>query len=142
MSYSGRCACGAVTIAIMAEPVTTRQCWCRQCQKIAAGGPTHNAIFPLEAMTLTGERAQNSYVAASGATLTHEFCASCGTHVLAHSSARPHLRTIRFGMLDEGHGLKPAVAIWLDDAPDWALIDPKIEHYRRQPPAPGAASQS
>jgi hypothetical protein len=135
--YTGRCTCGAVTVEIEGEPVTTRQCWCRQCQKIASGGATHNAIFPLEAITLEGTRAQSSYVAASGNTLTHEFCATCGTHVLAHSSARPHLRTIRLGLLDEGHGLRPAVVIWLEDAPAWAVIDPDLEHWARQPPPPG-----
>ncbi|VWX51530.1 GFA family protein [Novosphingobium sp. 9U] len=134
--YTGRCNCGGVTVAIDAEPVTTRQCWCRQCQKIAAGGPTNNAIFPLEAITIAGARAQSSYVAASGNTLTHEFCATCGSHVLAHSSARPHLRTIRMGMLNEGHGLAPAAAIWLDDAPAWAHIDPALERWDQQPPAP------
>ena len=135
--YTGRCNCGAGTVEIDAEPLTTRQCWCRQCQKIASGGPTQNAIFPVEAITLAGTRAESSYVAASGNTLTHEFCRTCGTHVLAHSSARPHLRTLRFGLLDEGHGLRPEAAIWLDDAPQWAHIDARMEHWPQQPPAPG-----
>jgi hypothetical protein len=142
VTYTGRCNCGAVTAVIEAEPVTTRQCWCRQCQRIAAGGPTHNAIFPADAVAVSGERAQSSYVAASGNTLTHEFCATCGTHVLARSSARPQFRTVRMGLLDEGHGLKPAAAIWLDDAPDWAFIDPTLERWAQQPPAPGQAPGS
>ncbi|MBB4856742.1 hypothetical protein HNO88_000039 [Novosphingobium chloroacetimidivorans] len=136
MTYTGQCSCGAVMIAIEGEPVTTRQCWCRQCQKIAAGGATNNAIFPLEAITIEGERAQSRYVAASGATLTHEFCLACGTHVLAHSSARPLLRTIRLGLLDEGHGLAPAAAIWTSEAPAWAVVDPALEQWPQQPPPP------
>lgn len=138
MTYTGRCNCGTIALKIEAEPVTTRQCWCRQCQKIAAGGATHNAIFPAEAVTITGERTQNSYTAASGSTLTHEFCPICGTHVLGRSSARPQFRTIRLGMLNEGHGIRPAAAIWLDEAPDWAVIDPALEHWPQQPPPPGA----
>lgn len=137
--YTGRCNCGGVTLTIDAEPVTTRQCWCRQCQKIASGGPTHNAIFAVDAVTVTGERSQSSYKAASGNILTHEFCPTCGAHVLAHSSARPHLRTMRLGMFDEGHGLKTAAAIWLDEAPDGAFIDPSMEHWPQQPPPPGQA---
>jgi len=141
MTYTGRCNCHAVTIAIAAQPVTTRQCWCRQCQKIAGGGATNNAIFPAEAVAINGEHAQSSYVAASGNTLTHEFCASCGTHVMAHSSARPHLRTVRLGMLDEGHGLSPAAAIWLDEAPAWATIAPDMERWPQQPPAPASPAE-
>lgn len=142
MTYTGRCNCGAVTLSIDAEPVATRQCWCRRCQKIAAGGPTHNALFPIEAIILTGETAHNSYTAASGNTLTHEFCPRCGTQVLGHSSGRPKFRVIRFGVLDEGHGLKPTAAIWLDDAPEWAMIDPAIEQWPQQPPAPGKPATS
>ena len=134
--YTGQCNCGAVTVTIDAEPIGTRQCWCRQCQKIAGGGATHNAMFPTAAVTITGERAETSYVAASGNTLTHEFCPSCGSHVLGRSSARPQFRTIRFGMLDEGHGLRPQVAIWTDEAPEWAVIDPAMERWPQQPPPP------
>ena len=136
MTYTGRCNCGAITVAIEAEPVGTRQCWCRQCQKIAGGGPTNNAIFPAAAVTLNGKTRQHGYVAASGNTLTQEFCGDCGTPIMAHSSARPHLRTVRLGLLDEGHGLAPNAAIWVKDAPASARIDPELEQWPQQPPAP------
>lgn len=136
MSRTGRCACGAVTVTIEGEPVGTRQCWCRQCQQIAAGGPTHNAIFPAEAVRFTGPLGSSSWRAASGNTLTHWFCQSCGTQAYAQSSARPHLKTVRFGMIDEPHGLRPDVAIWTEEAPAWACIDPALEQYAQQPPAP------
>ncbi|WP_404481021.1 GFA family protein [Novosphingobium sp. BL-52-GroH] len=134
--YTGACNCGAVTVTVCAEPVATRQCWCRQCQRIAAGGPTNNAMFPTEAVTITGARADHAYVAASGNVLTHEFCAACGTPVLGRSNVRPQFRTIRLGLLDEGHGLSPAMAIWTDEAPPWAVIDPNLERWPGQPPAP------
>ena len=136
MRYSGKCACGAVTASIDGEPVAVRQCWCRQCQRIAAGSPTNNAIFAFEGMTFAGDLAEFSYVAASGNTLTQSFCGTCGTPVVARSSARPRFRTIRLGFLDPGHDLKPTVAIWTDDAPAWAAIDPALEKVARQPSPP------
>ncbi|WP_408590378.1 GFA family protein [Novosphingobium sp.] len=136
MGYTGKCACGAVTLNIGAKPATTRQCWCRQCQTIAAGGPTHNAIFPAEAVAIEGTLGAASWTAASGNTLTFHFCASCGTQVYGQSSARPHLKTVRFGVLDQPHDLKPEVVIWTQDAPDWAQIDPALEQWPQQPPAP------
>lgn len=138
MTYTGRCACGRVTLAIAGEPIQTRQCWCRQCQQIATGGPTHNAVFPAEAVVITGELAGNSYVAASGNTLTAWFCPSCGTQVFGQTTARMHLRTVRFGAIDEPHGLRPQMAIWTDDAPAWAVFDPAMERFPRQPPPPPA----
>jgi hypothetical protein len=138
--YVGRCACGQVNVTIDTEPVATRQCWCRQCQRLAAGGPTHNAIFAAGAVTLTGETRENSYVAASGNTLTHEFCPSCGTPVLARSSARPQFRTIRIGLLEPDTALRPTMAIWTADAPEWARIDPALEQHSGQPPPPSVPS--
>ena len=139
MSYTGRCACGAVTLQITAKPITTRQCWCRQCQKIAAGSATNNAILPAEAVHIDGTLAASSWTAASGNTLTFYFCPACGTQVYAQSSARPHLKTVRFGMLGTGHGLRPQMVIWTADAPDWAQIDPSLPQYPGQPPAPPKA---
>jgi hypothetical protein len=136
MPYRGRCACGAVTAEIAGEPVATRQCWCWQCQQLAAGGPTHNAIYRLADVTLVGELATRAYVASSGNTLTQSYCASCGTPVLAQSSARPQFRTLRFGFLEPGHGLAPQMAIWTDEAPAWAVIDPRLARFPGQPPLP------
>lgn len=136
MTYGGRCACGAVCATIDAEPVAVRQCWCRQCQQLAGGAASTNAMFPTDAVTLTGELSTHSYVAASGNTIHHGFCGRCGTPVWGYSDARPHFRAFRVGFLDADNGLKPQMAIWLDDAPDWAAIDPGLEQFPRQPPAP------
>lgn len=137
--YTGRCLCGAVTLRANAGPVATRQCWCRQCQSLAAGGPTNNAIFRVDDVTVEGELGQSSWQAASGNTLTFRFCPECGTQVYGQSSARPHLMTIRIGMFDQPHDLRPEMVIWTDEAPDWAVIDPELECHPRQPPAASLA---
>jgi hypothetical protein len=140
--YSGHCACGAVSLRIAGPAVATRQCWCRQCRRIAAGGPTHNAMFHTGDLTISGTLTAHGYVAASGNQLSQWFCPACGTHVMGESSARPQFRTIRIGVLDEPHDLAPAMAIWLDDAPGWAVIDPALEQHRRQPPPPVARPEN
>jgi hypothetical protein len=136
--YSGRCACGSVAATIHGEPQAVRQCWCRQCQQIAAGGATTNAMFLCADVEMTGELATHSFTAASGNTLTQSFCPKCGTPIMGQSSGRMHLASIRFGFLDEGHGLAPSAAIWLVDAPQWATIDPSLERFDRQAPPPAA----
>lgn len=138
MQLSGRCNCGAVTAEFAASPLQTRQCWCRQCQKAAAGGPTHNAMFRTKDVALSGTPASWSYVADSGNTLTQSFCPACGTPVFAQSSARPQFMTFRLGFLDEPHGLAPEMAIWTDDKPAWAPLDPELPSYPGQPPAPAS----
>jgi hypothetical protein len=134
--YHGQCLCGAVQLSFSAEPVAVRQCWCRQCQTLASGGPTNNAIFPSEAVALTGALGASTWQAASGNTLTFYFCPSCGTQIYGQSSARMHLKTTRLGVIDQPHGLRPQAAIWTDDAPAWAVIDPALEQWPQQPPPP------
>lgn len=135
MMFHGKCNCGAVRASIAEAPLQVRQCWCRQCQKAAAGGPTHNAMFRTADVSLDGETARWDYLAPSGNTLTQHFCAGCGTPVYAQSSARPQFMTFRLGFLDGDHGLSPQMAIWTDEMPGWATLDPALERHPGQPPA-------
>ena len=136
MGYTGQCACGAVRLTINAPALTVRQCWCRQCQQIAAGGATHNAIFKDEDVTITGTLGTQGYTAASGNRLELHFCPSCGCHVSGQSAARRHLRVVRLGAINQPHDLRPRAIIWTDDAPEWAVFDPALEQFPGQPPAP------
>jgi hypothetical protein len=140
MGYTGKCACGAVTLTITAAPLATRQCWCRQCQTIAAGGATNNAIFPADSVHIEGALASSTWPAASGNTLAFHFCPACGTQVYGQSSARPQMKTVRFGVIDQPHDLAPQAVIWTADAPAWAVFDPALDHFERQPPAPATPS--
>ncbi len=137
MAFTGSCACGAVGVQIQGQPLTVRECWCRQCQKLASGGPTRNGIFLTADIAMSGSVASNSRIAASGNELTWSFCAACGTQLSGASSARPEMRAVRLGFLDD-HGLTPTVAIWTSEATAGTIINPAIEQYAAQPPAPGA----
>jgi hypothetical protein len=136
--YHGACACGAVSAVIDAEPLFVRQCWCRQCQKIASGGATTNALFAVSAIAMAGDLTWHRYNADSGNTVEQGFCAGCGTAVIGRNSGRPDFNVVRMGFLDDAGGLMPTAAIWTDDAPAWAAIDPALEQFPRQPPAPPA----
>lgn len=136
MVYSGKCGCGAVTARFSGEPLAVRQCWCRQCQRIASGGATTNAMFLTAEMDLSGTLATHSFTAASGNTLTQHFCPSCGTAVMGESSGRPHMRSIRFGFIEPPHKLAPTGVIWTEEAPAWVTFDPDLEQFPRQAPPP------
>lgn len=136
MTYTGRCACGAVTARIEGEPLGVRLCWCRECQQVAAGSATSNAVFQVKDIALTGELADHSNIAASGNTLSKHFCPKCGMAVFGQSSARTHLASIRLGFLDPGHGLRPDTTIWVSEAPEWAMIDPELPQFPQQAPPP------
>ncbi|WOF42372.1 GFA family protein [Sphingopyxis indica] len=142
MAYTGSCACGAVRVEIASPALAARQCWCSHCQKLAGGGPMHNAFFRTDDIILTGELASNSYIADSGTEIRWYFCPACATHVFAGADIRPHMRAVRIGIFDRPHDLKPEMAIWTQEAPAWAAIDPALERYPAAPLPPPALPQS
>lgn len=135
---AGRCLCGNVSFKLFGEPLLTRICWCRDCQHLAANGSV-NALVPAEALTISGTVTEFIKVADSGNQVIRQFCATCGTHLFALSAARPELRVLRVGNLDNPSSIKPIMNIWADSAPEWACIDPSIERVAQQPIPPKAS---
>jgi len=133
MTITGGCLCGAVRYSIEAEPLVTRTCWCRDCQKLAAGSATVNVVFPAEAVQIDGALHDYASTAASGNLMHRGFCPQCGTPVTTGSEARPHLIGIRAGTLDDPEIGKPEITIWTSSAPGWAPIDQSIPQEATQP---------
>ncbi|HWI87131.1 MAG TPA: GFA family protein [Sphingomonas sp.] len=137
MNIAGSCQCEAVRITATAEPLTTRACWCRDCQKLAAGGATQNAFFRTEEVTIEGEVRWHDVLAESGNKLARGFCPVCGTHVLVQSHVRRHLIGVRIGVFGDTSELGPKSLIWVEAAPAWAKLDPDLPKVDRQPPPLG-----
>ena len=133
-SYDGSCLCGQVHFRILAKPLASRLCWCRDCQKLAANG-TVNAVFASDAIDIQGELAQYSKTADSGNQVTRRFCAQCGTQVFSDSSGRPGMTVVRVGTLNEPSSIAPTANIWTGSAPDWACIDSALDQFAEAPPA-------
>lgn len=133
MAITGGCLCGAVRYTVDAEPIATRTCWCRDCQKFGAGNATVNVIFPSKAVHIEGALQDYVSVADSGNRMHRSFCPKCGTPVTTGSEARPHLIGLRAGTLDDPESARPNLTIWTKSAPSWAVIDPGIPHVEGQP---------
>ena len=132
--FNGSCLCGQVHFRILAEPGASRSCWCRDCQKLAANG-TVNAVFPSDAIEVTGELAWHTKTADSGNEVTRRFCGQCGTQVFSDSSGRPGMTVVRLGTLDEPSAVTPTANIWTASAPGWACINRALEQFEGAPPA-------
>lgn len=132
---TGRCLCGAVTFKLTAEPIASRVCWCRDCQHISANG-TVNAVFHADAFHVQGPLTEYAKQADSGNTIARLFCPTCGGHVYGHTSARPNLRVIRVGALDDPSSIAPQQNIWTSSAPRWACLDEAIEQIEGQSAPP------
>lgn len=134
MTLTGGCLCRAVRYEIDAEPITTRVCWCRVCQRIAAGNATVNVCFARSALRIEGSPRDFVSVADSGNVTHRRFCSGCGVHLFSEAEARPHLVFVRAGTLDDPEIARPSATIWVSSAPSWACIDERLPRIERQPP--------
>ncbi len=134
LPITGGCLCGAVRYTVSAEPLGSRACWCRLCQYLASGSATVNAIFPADAVTITGPLKTFSGIADSGCHMTRGFCPECGTQISSTAAERPHLMVLRTGTLDDPNLVRPTDIIWTSAAPDWATLDPDLPHHPAQIP--------
>jgi hypothetical protein len=130
---TGGCLCGAVRYTISEGPITGRVCWCRDCQKLGAGGPAVGAAFKSAAITVTGEFRDYVSRADSGNVMHRKFCPVCGTHLFSQAESRPGLVFVRAGGLDDPEIAKPASTIWTKSAPSWACIDQTLPQVEGQP---------
>ena len=131
-SYAGACLCGAVRYRITAEPGPSRICWCKDCQRISSNG-TVNAIFPTEAIEISGTPGRYDKTADSGNTVTRRFCGHCGSQLFSDSTGRPGLTVVRVGTLDDPSRIRPTSNIWTASAPTWACLDPSLEQVEGSP---------
>jgi hypothetical protein len=134
-SITGGCLCGAVRYKATEKPMMTRACWCRTCQYFAAGNAAVNQVFPVNAVTISGELKDFQSTADSGNRMHRKFCPNCGVHLFSMAEVRPHLLIVRAGTLDDQKNIVIDALIWTSSAPDWAALDSKIQQFERQPPA-------
>lgn len=131
---TGGCLCGAVRYTASADPLVTRICWCRLCQKLGAGSGTVNVGFASDAVSITGALTDYVSTADSGSVLHRGFCPVCGTPVTSQAEARRHQIYVRAGTLDDPEVARPSVTIWTSAAPSWACLSEDLPRVERQPP--------
>lgn len=130
---TGRCFCGAVRYSFPKAPLAVRACWCRDCQYLAAGNATVNAIFATEGFSVTGPLTDYVSKADSGSVMHRRFCSSCGTHLFSEAESRPQLVVVRVGTLDDPALGRPQGVIWTGSAPAWGHVFPDLPGCAGQP---------
>jgi hypothetical protein len=134
MTMTGGCLCGAVRWKSADAPITTRACWCRDCQYLGAGSATVGACFRSAGFEITGATSVFSSTADSGNRMHRRFCPACGTPLFSEAQARPHLIFVRVGSFDDPSLAPPEMTIWTSSAPQWACIDAALPRVEKQPP--------
>lgn len=129
---TGRCQCGACEYRLEAPPFVSYTCHCRACQALSASAFNTCIQVPAEAVTATlGAPLERQRTADSGNVLTTWFCGRCGSALFAQNSARPRIRTIYVGTLDERQDVEVNAHIWTEAKLPWVILPEAHREFRR-----------
>ena len=132
--YEGGCACGAIRYRITAEPLISYLCHCTECQKRTSSAFGISAIVPADALVIgKGATKVRTRKGDSGNELGIHFCADCGTSLFSAPVARPQIRVLYAGTLDDPGWVPVELNIWADSALPWVHMDPAVERIGGQP---------
>lgn len=117
--FTGGCLCGDVRITASGKPYRVGLCHCLDCRKHHGALFYAAAMFPQEAVTITGET--RDYAG-------RHFCPRCGSSVFACSGDEIE---VHLGALDEPDQLLPSYEVWTLRREAWLPPFPLTHRYER-----------
>lgn len=128
-AFAGGCLCGDVRLLAIGRPRRVGICHCLDCRKHHGALFYAAAIFPQDAVTVTG--ATRDYAG-------RHFCPRCGSSVFARSEDEIE---VHLGALDAPDRLMPTYENWIIRRESWLPPFPLQKHYERNREAPGRVEE-
>lgn len=117
--FTGGCLCGNVRLEASGTPYRVGICHCMDCRKHHGALFHASAIFPAEAVTITGNT--HSY---NG----RHFCPQSGSSVFGISDNEVE---VNLGSLDAPDQFIPSYELWAVRRESWLPAFPDVKHYER-----------
>ncbi|EEW24552.1 GFA family protein [Rhodobacter ferrooxidans] len=117
--FTGGCLCGKLRIVASGQPYRVGICHCLDCRKHHGALFHASAIFPADAVTVTGESRdyQGRY-----------FCPDCGSTVFGRSGDEVE---VNLGSLDAPDQLRPTYELWTLRREGWLPAFPGTKCFDR-----------
>ena len=97
-----------------------------------------NIFVKVEDLTITkGAPSTYKQTADSGNIKTLEFCSTCGSQLFGRSSARPEIRAVRIGSIDDASFARPWANLYSSRALPFSHLADDLENFEKMPPNPG-----
>jgi hypothetical protein len=117
-----QCSCGGLTATVDAYSPVVAACHCTACQRRSGSPFGVAAYFPVDAVTITGERREWTRSTDSGSTATTTFCPTCGGTVTLALGRRPDLIGIPVGTFADPAFPPPLRSVWEENKHIWVEI--------------------
>lgn len=116
---SGGCLCGAVRLVAVGQPFRVGICHCLDCRRHHGALFHASAIFPEQAVTITGETRDFA---------GRFFCPLCGSSVFSRSGDEVE---VNLGALDAPDQFVPTYELWTIRREAWLPPFPHTRRYER-----------
>ena len=137
--FTGGCLCKAVTYKSNADPLMILNCHCENCRRATGSVFGTNMFVPEDQLQFDGELTTFNHKAASGNTITNQFCTKCVTQLFRSSSGRHNVVSVRAGTVDDPNILKPNMNVFTDSMVPSTQLDQNLPSATKMPPKlPGA----
>ena len=113
------CLCGAVRLVANGRPYRVGICHCLDCRKHHGALFHASAVFPSDAVTITGE---------TGHYADRHFCPRCGSPVFSRTGDEVN---VNLGSLDAIDRLQPTYELWTIRRESWLPPFPVARRYER-----------
>ena len=117
--FTGGCLCGDVRLTAIGQPNRVGICHCLDCRKHHGALFHASAIFPEDAVTVTGQTREYQ---------ERYFCPRCGSSVFSRTADEIE---VNLGSLDVPDQLQPTYELWNIRRESWLPVFPLIERYAR-----------
>lgn len=131
MGATGRCHCGAIRYEANGDPVYHALCHCGDCRR-ATGAPVVSwALFPRDAVALTGDAPRRYASSANG---ERWFCGQCGSSLFyVNESVFPGMIDIQSATLDDPDAFPVAIHIQVAERIGWMRTAHELPTFDRYP---------
>ena len=133
MNLEGGCYCGALRYEAGGDPMFQGQCHCRECQYVSGGSPNLLMAMPEASFKYTKGSPKQFQRADLETPVVREFCADCGTHILAKAPTVPGAVILKVGTLDAPSAFTPQMAIFLCDKQSFHSVPDGLATFDRTP---------
>ncbi|MEK8032514.1 GFA family protein [Ideonella sp. DXS29W] len=116
---TGGCLCGDIRFVATGEPKRVGVCHCMDCRKHHGALFHASAIYPREAVTITG--ATQHYAG-------RHFCPRCGSSVYSGTGDEMEMH---LGSLDAPNQFVPSYELWMVRRESWLPPFEAMKHYER-----------
>jgi hypothetical protein len=126
--------CGGVCFEVTGAPLSAGYCHCTRCQRRTGTAASAQArLAPGTFRLLAGEELVKTYTPDGG--WAKSFCSNCGSALWSQSPDTGEVGSVRLGLFDPGHDIRPSWHTFATYACEWEpLPDDGLERYPEAKP--------